>query len=222
MRPKVLHEPWRTFFAALDKELSARCDLHCFGGFVLTEHYGVTRATIDVDVVDVRGADAAEIARRAGRGSPLHRRHRAYIDVVTIAEVPDDYESRLIDMHVQGLTRVRLLAFERHDLVLAKLARNTDRDREDVVALARGPGLDTAVLRSRYQDELRPTLGRPDREDLTLELWIEMILKITGKAPDDSKHLAGSGVTERRYRTLAPQAQSTLLGTPAEHTLLCP
>ena len=129
----------------------------------------MARSTIDVDVVDVRGADIADIARRAGRGSPLHRRHRAYMDVVTIAEIPDDYESRLIDMKVGGLTHLRLLAFERHDLVLAKLARNTDRDREDVVALALGPGLNTDVLRSRYRDELRPTLGRPDREDLTLE-----------------------------------------------------
>lgn len=183
MRREALHEPWRALFEALDRQLSSQCDLHCFGGFVLTEHYSVARTTIDVDVVDVRGADVAEIVRLAGRGSPLHRRHRAYIDIVTIAEVPDDYESRLIDMQVGGLTRLRLLAFERHDLVLAKLARNSDRDREDVVALARGPGLDTDVLRSRYQDELRPTLGRPDREDLTLELWIEMIVELTGRAP---------------------------------------
>ena len=182
MRRKLLREPWRTFFEALDQELSAPCALHCFGGFVLTEHYCVARSTIDVDVVDVRGAEIAEIARRAGRGSPLHRRHRAYVDVVTIAEIPDDYESRLIDMQVGGLTHLRLLAFERHDLVLAKLARNTDRDREDVVALALGPGLDTDVLRSRYRDELRPTLGRPDREDLTLELWIEMISEVSDRA----------------------------------------
>jgi hypothetical protein len=182
MPRKALHEPWQTFFEALDHELSARCDLHCFGGFVLTEHYGVARSTIDVDVVDVRGAEVTDIARRAGRGSPLHRRHRAFVDIVTIAEVPDGYESRLIDMNVGGLTHVRLLAFERHDLVLAKLARNTDRDREDVVALAQGPGLDTDVLRSRYRDEVRPTLGRPDREDLTLELWIEMISEISGRA----------------------------------------
>ena len=102
MRRKALHEPWRTFFEALDKELSSPCDLHCFGGFVLTEHYGVTRSN--------------------------------------------------------------------------------DRDREDVVALAQRPGLDTDVLRSRYRDELRPTLARPDREDLTLELWIEMISEISSRA----------------------------------------
>ncbi len=37
MRRKALHEPWRTFFEALDQELSSPCDLHCFGGFVLTD-----------------------------------------------------------------------------------------------------------------------------------------------------------------------------------------
>jgi hypothetical protein len=66
MRRKRLREPWRTFFEALDQELSARCDLHCFGGFVLTEHYGVTRSAIDVDVVDIRGAVLADIARARG------------------------------------------------------------------------------------------------------------------------------------------------------------
>ncbi len=160
MRRKVLHEPWRTFFEVLDQELSSSCDLHCFGGFVLTEHYGVTRSTIDVDVVDVRGVEVAEIARRAGRDSPLHRRHRAYIDVVTVADVPDDYEARLVDMHVEGLAHVRLLAFERHDPVLAKLARNTDRDREDVVALARGPGLD-GLSPSPDQTALQAHPGTP-------------------------------------------------------------
>jgi hypothetical protein len=104
--------PSQATLEALDQEFSASCDLHCLGGFVLTEHYGVAR-----------------------------RRHRAYVDVVTVAEIPDDYESQLIDMQVGGLTHLRLLAFEGHDLVLAKLARNTDRDREDVVALARAQGL---------------------------------------------------------------------------------
>lgn len=66
--------------------------------------------------------------------------------------------------------------------MLAKLARNTDRDREDVVTLALGPGLDTEVLRSRYRDELQPTLGRSDRKDLALELWIEMISEMSGRA----------------------------------------
>ena len=51
-----------------------------------------------------------------------------------------------------------------------KLSRNIDRDREDVVALATGPGLDTELLRHRYFAELRPKPGRPDREDLNRTL----------------------------------------------------
>ena len=167
---------------ALDQELTQDTELHCMGGFVLAEHYGLVRATGDVDVLESAGTDKATIARLAGRGSPLHKRHRVYIDIVTVADVPDDYDTRLETMDIEGLTRLRLKAFERHDLVLAKLCRNIDRDREDVVALARGPGLNIDVLRQRYQEELRPKLGRPEREDLTLRLWTEIIEEIRGGA----------------------------------------
>jgi hypothetical protein len=59
--------------------------------------------------------------------------------------------------------------------------RHIDRDRQDVEALARGPGLDVAVLRDRYERELRPILGSPEQEDLTLNLWIEIIEEVTKK-----------------------------------------
>jgi hypothetical protein len=168
---------------ALDQQLTQDTELHCMGGFVLAEHYGLVRATGDVDVLESAGTDKATIARLAGRGSALHKRHRVYIDIVTVADVPDDYDTRLETMDIEGLTRLRLKVFERHDLVLAKLCRNIDRDREDVVALVRGrPGLDIDVLRQRYQEELRPKLGRPEREDLTLRLWIEIIEEIRGGA----------------------------------------
>jgi len=40
--------------------------------------------------------------------------------------------------------------------------------------------LDLDLLRKRYSAELRPYLGRPEREDLTLNLWIEMIQESRG------------------------------------------
>ena len=116
---------------ALDQELTQDTELHCMGGFVLAEYYGLVRATGDVDVLESAGTDKATIARLAGRGSRLHKRHRVYIDIVTVADVPDDYDTRLVAMDIEGLTRLRLKVFERHDLVLAKLCRNIDRDRED-------------------------------------------------------------------------------------------
>ena len=41
--------------------------------------------------------------------------------------------------------------------------------------LARTVPLDLEVLKERYQKELRWQLGNPEREDLTLRLWIEAI-----------------------------------------------
>lgn len=180
MRSSRLHEPWRSFLHELEQHLSQPTDLHCFGGFVIAEHYGLTRSTADIDVLDSKGTDPGTIARLAGKGSALYKRYRVYVDVVGVATVPEDYESRLAIAFAGEFKRLRIRAFERHDLVLAKLERNSDRDREDLVALARGPGLDISVLQSRYEQELRPFLGRPDREDLTLSLWIA-ILKEVGK-----------------------------------------
>jgi hypothetical protein len=34
---------------------------------------------------------------------------------------------------------------------------------------------DLDLLRDRYEKELRPILGNPDREDLTLQLWRDAI-----------------------------------------------
>jgi hypothetical protein len=48
--------------------------------------------------------------------------------------------------------------------------------------LARTVPIDTAKLQERYQKELRPYLGNPEREDLTLQLWIEAIEE--ERAPD--------------------------------------
>ena len=60
-------------------------------------------------------------------------------------------------------------------LVLTKLTRNADRDRSDVEYLATAVPLDVAVLRERYQREMRGYVGVTEREDLTRDLWIDII-----------------------------------------------
>jgi hypothetical protein len=175
MPPRRLREPWRSFLHALDGQLSQPTALHCLGGFVIAEQYDLTRSTGDIDILESRGTDPGTIARLAGKGSPLHERYRIYIDIVGVATAPEDYERRLATVFADEFARLRIRTLERHDLVLAKLERNSDRDREDVERLARGPGLDASILKSRYERELRPLLGRPDREDLTLSLWCAIV-----------------------------------------------
>ena len=175
MLSEGLREPWRSFLRDLDEELKLPTELHCFGGFVVAECYGLTRATADIDILQSKGTRLVDIVRLAGRDSKLHKRHKVFVDVVTVADVPDGYEERLTPVLPDWFKNLRLRVFERHDLVLAKLTRNSDRDRADVEAIAAGPGLDVDTLRRRYEDELRYKVGRPEREDLTLTLWIEIV-----------------------------------------------
>src|SRR6266853_2110729 len=66
-------------------------------------------------------------------------------------------------------------ALDPYDLALSKLERNIQRDRDDVKHLAQSVPLDLKILKERYEKELRWQLGNPEREDLTLKLWTEMI-----------------------------------------------
>src|SRR5438552_137755 len=74
MRSEPLPEPWRSFLLDLDKQLAGPTELHCFGGFVVAQCYGLIRPTADIDILDSKGTDLITIAKLAGRTSPLHKR----------------------------------------------------------------------------------------------------------------------------------------------------
>lgn len=176
MQIKEIPEPWTSFLAQIDESLTRRVELHCFGGFVMTLFYGLRRGTADIDIFLSTDRQVAEkLLSFAGKGSELHRKHKIYLDFVTIASVPEDYDQRLTEMFPGVFKHLRLLAFDPYDIALAKLERNIQRDRDDVKYLARTIPLDLGVLNDRYREELRPLLGNPLREDLTLRLWIEAI-----------------------------------------------
>jgi hypothetical protein len=180
--PPELGQPWRAFLDDLDALLTEPVTLHCLGGFVITALYGMPRPTADVDVLTVAPAEAVtRLVAIGGKASPLHRKHGVYLDVVTVAECPDGYEARLTQIGHGGWRHLRLFALDPYDLALAKLQRNLQRDRDDVVYLAQTAQLDVAVLHRRYVTELRPYLGRPEREDLTLDLWIDMINELRAR-----------------------------------------
>jgi|SRR5580698_4196818 hypothetical protein len=167
-------EPWRSFFAEVDASLTEDVDLHCCGGFVVTQLYGVARTTSDVDFLAAVPNVRSRITEIAGKGSPLHRKHKLYLDAVTVATPPEDYEQRLVPMFPGSWMHLRLHALEAHDIALSKLARNYERDRDDVQQLARAGHLKRETLRERYYKELRPNLpAHENRCDLTLELWLE-------------------------------------------------
>lgn len=171
--PDRIPEPWLSFLRDLDQALKETAEVHCLGGFVLSVLWGLPRPTGDVDFIAVRPLTAGEaLLRLAGEGTALANKHDLHVQYVTVAEYPEGYEGRLIDITPAGFRRLRLLAFEIHDIVLAKLSRNSPRDRADVEYLARKGVLDRRRLEERFEVELRPYLLNEKRETLTLELWL--------------------------------------------------
>jgi hypothetical protein len=168
-------ESWFSFLSELDGRLSEDIELHCIGGFVVSQYYGCARETADLDVLGVVPLQAAQLIEAlAGKGSPLHRKYRLYVERVGIASFPDSYSSRLIRVF-PFWSRLKLWALEAHDLALTKLERSIDRDLQDVMFLARAGLLQRDTLLQRYRSEMRPYLSGPTPtwHDTTLQMWID-------------------------------------------------
>ena len=185
MPPSNIPEPWKSFLNEIDLGVKQTIEIHCLGGFVVSMLYGLKRLTADVDVLSITPTNQREsLLQLAGKGSKLHQKYKLYLDYVTVATVPESYEERLKEMFPNVFRHLRLYAFDPYDIALAKLERNTQRDRDDVKYMARIVPFDLAMLKERYQRELRPNLGNPKREDLTLQLWIDAIEEDRASAND--------------------------------------
>jgi len=176
MSNKTIPEPWHSFFHEIDSWLEEETVLEILGGFAITQVYGSSRTTADIDVVSINPRRSSQkLMEIAGEGSSLHKKYKVYLDSARIAPLPENYEDRLMELVVESFTHLRLFVLDPYDIALAKIERNIQRDRDDVKYLARIVPFDLSVLKERYEKELRPILGNPSREDLTIQLWIETI-----------------------------------------------
>jgi len=168
-----LPSPWPQFLEELDGLLVEPVELHCIGGFVLVFFYGVPRTTGDLDYYSAipTSVDLPEIA---GEQSDLAKKHKVWLHRVGVTNLPDDYETRLTQMHFGQSKNLTLFAPDPYDYILSKLDRNSSKDRDDAAYLFKQAKLDSKILRARYQKELRPYLANQAKHDLTLELWTDI------------------------------------------------
>lgn len=167
--------PWDRFLGELDGLLDEPYELHCIGGFAAVVAYGLPRSTNDLDYFSLVPLNRAEnIQRIAGESSSLADKYKVYIHQAGIATLPENYTERLTELFGGRFNNVRLLVPDPYDLVLSKLGRNSQRDREDVQYLAQSQHLHPGVLRNRYERELRSIMtGSPEWHDQTLQLWLD-------------------------------------------------
>jgi len=170
-----LPSPWREFLSEVDGQLAEAVVLHCHGGFVAAQHYGLPRTTADLDYLAIAPRSAeGHIEKLGGQASLLTKKYGVYLQHVPLTSVPESYEERLTGLFPGQFQHLHLFALDPYDLALSKLSRNTAVDREDVEYLARTIPLDPQVLQQRYHAELRPImLGNLEDHDQTLEMWIE-------------------------------------------------
>src|SRR5262245_23839472 len=123
MRVRV-PEPWLSFLREVDQALSGPVEVHCLGGFALSILHGLPRYTADIDFIEILPAAAnSELIGIAGQDSEMGKRHKLSFQRVSVAEYPEDYGSRLIDITPKGFHKLGLKALEVHDIVLSKIAR---------------------------------------------------------------------------------------------------
>jgi len=182
MKQITIPEPWLSFLREIDESANEPIEFHCLGGFAIAVLYGLERTTSDVDVISVTPRQTIpQLVEVAGKGSALHRKYGVYLDVVGVATVPENYEERLTQVCADEFQKIRLFALDAYDIALAKIERNIQRDRDDIKHLAKVTPFDIEILKSIYENELRIYLGNPEREDLTLKLWIEAIEETRAK-----------------------------------------
>ena len=169
-----LSSPWKGFLTELDGMLGESLALYCVGGFALVHFYGFPRTTADIDYCAAVPANL-NLDEVAAQGSALHKKHGVWLHRVAVANLPEEYGTRLQEMAPGKFKHLKLLVPDPYDCILSKLERGSGKDRDDADFLFRSQKLDAHVLCERYERELRHNpIGNVAWHDGTLKLWIEV------------------------------------------------
>lgn len=164
-----LRRQLETFLRAVDAALDEPVEVVVIGGSAAALHYGVGRATHDIDTwtnVEAGLAAAAASARAAtGLDVPLQRSG--------VADAPVDFESRL-ERVLPDLRKLILFVPERHDLVLMKALRCYEHDLEAIAEIHGRARLDLDILVERFREEMSP-VGDPVRLRRNLLVVVERL-----------------------------------------------
>src|ERR1022692_1401980 len=125
MPSRHVPEPWRSFLADIDAASPATIEMHCIGGFAVTQYYALDRPTGDLDIFHAIPNDATRwLAAKARRDSAIHRKHRLYVHIASVATLPYSYADRLAPIFPGEFDKLRLFVVDPYDLALSKLERN--------------------------------------------------------------------------------------------------
>jgi hypothetical protein len=152
-----LREQLERFLEAVDAALARPVRVVVIGGTAAALHYGVRRATHDIDTWTTVPADLAAAAKKARAATGLD----VPIQKSGVADAPYEFESRL-ERVLPALRKLTVLVPEKHDLVLMKAVRCYEHDLDAISEIHAHTPLDLDTLVRRFEEEMDP-IGDPDR-----------------------------------------------------------
>jgi hypothetical protein len=167
------------FLEAIDGALAGPVGVIVIGGCAATLHYGVTRATRDIDTWTTVQAELAAAAAQARATTGLE----VPLEKSGVADAPFDFEARL-ERVLPHLQRLQVMVPEKHDLVLMKAMRCYEHDLQAIAEIHAYSPLDLETLVQRFLDEMNP-IGDPQRIRGNILAVVERLF------PDAVKEVAG-------------------------------
>ncbi|PIU19653.1 MAG: hypothetical protein COT18_06360 [Elusimicrobia bacterium CG08_land_8_20_14_0_20_59_10] len=150
--------------------------LYIFGGAAAVIAYGSRRGTRDIDEYVEDRAIEAKLLGWAGRGSELEKKHGFYFHKANtelmLIETPE-WKERSAEILKGGLKHLRIMALSKEDLLLSKLSRYNDRDREDIGFLIEKHGIEPRKLIAYYRSARLYYAGNPETLDTTFNIVLK-------------------------------------------------
>ena len=144
------------YLHTLDSHLSRATQVVIIGGAAVAFRWVTTHVTSDVDLWNDPGKEFwAAVAACADLPGAVP------ISKAGVASPPINFEDRLVDVPIEGLTHLRIVVPEAHDLALMKTVRGEAHDLDAIEDIHRSSPLSLATLIERYH-ETRSTIIGPE------------------------------------------------------------
>ncbi len=159
-----------------EEKVRGKITLFIFGGAAAVIAYGSRRGTVDIDAYLEGGAMRKKLMGWAGEDSELARKHGIHLheantDLMLIED--PDWKGRCLEIFKGRLKRLRVRALGKEDLILSKLSRYNDRDREDIRFLAEHHEIDPKKLIAYYESARPYYVGRLATLDQTFDIVLQ-------------------------------------------------
>ena len=158
------------FLVALDQHLAESFTMIIIEGCAAALAYKTRGNTQDIDTMN----DVSEI-QDAYKAAKKETGLNIPLGPAGVADAPYGYEARLEELKLHGMSRLKILVPEKHDLVLMKIIRGYEHDLATIKEMADRIGLELETLLERFQSEMSHVTCEPSRLELNFLVAVERV-----------------------------------------------